>query len=152
MFLPSGQLKRMNTSHSPRPKGRGRPEREPRLECLVQVRSLDGQRRLGEVSERQADELVQRYLCTEKLTATGRRQYLRLLVPEDELPAHGSIASRVTISHVQVSRLPGQSAVSITSSIVTLIPSRLRIERAVGINCIRQRSVSAPTVPFQAGR
>jgi hypothetical protein len=97
----------MNTSHSPRPKGRGRLEGEPRPEHLVQVRSLDTQRLLGKVSETQADELVRRSLCSEKLTATGRRQYLRLLVPEDELPAYASIASRVTVRHVQGQRTPG---------------------------------------------
>jgi hypothetical protein len=63
-LLPSSQLKRMNSSYSPRAKGRGKPEGEPRLEHLVQVRSLDARRRLGEVSETVADELVRGDLCT----------------------------------------------------------------------------------------
>jgi hypothetical protein len=97
----------MNDSYSPRAKGRGRPEGEPRPEHLVQVRSLDALRRLGEVSEADADELVRRHLCTEKLTVSGRRQYLRLLIPEDELPAGSSIASLITIRHLQGQRTPG---------------------------------------------
>lgn len=73
----------------------------------MQVRSLDAQRRLGKVLEADADELVRRNLCTEKLAVNGRRQYLRLLVPEDELPRRGSIASLITVRHVQGQRNAG---------------------------------------------
>jgi hypothetical protein len=97
----------MNRHDSLRAKGRGKPEGEPRLERLVQVRSLDAQRRLGEVSETVADELVRRHLCTEKLTRSGRRQYLRLLIPEDDLPVGSSTASLITTRHVQGQRTPG---------------------------------------------
>jgi hypothetical protein len=97
----------MNRHDSLRAKGRGKPEGEPRLERLVQVRSLDAQRRLGEVSKTVADELIRRHLCTEKLTRSGRRQYLRLLIAEDELPRERSIASLVTTRHVQGQRTPG---------------------------------------------
>jgi len=91
----------MNDCPSPRAKGRGKPEGDLRPERIVQVRSLDARRRLGEVSEDLADELVRRCFCTEKLTAGGRRQYLRLLIPEAELPAKSSIASLITTRHVQ---------------------------------------------------
>lgn len=94
----------MTSDHAPRAKGRGKPEGEPRL---VDVRSLDARRRLGEVSEADADELVRRCLCTEKLTVSGRRQYLRLLVPENDLPVERSKASLITTKHVQGQPTPG---------------------------------------------
>jgi hypothetical protein len=100
-------IERMSTPDSPRAKGRGKPEGELRLDRLVQVRSLDARRLLGEVSERDADELVRRSLCTEKVTATGRRKYLRLLISEDALPAQSSIASLYTVRHVQGQRTLG---------------------------------------------
>ena len=97
----------MNYSQSPRAEGRGKPEVDLCREGVVQIRSVDARRRLGEVSETLANELVRRCLCAEKLTVSGRRQYLRLLVPEDELPAQRSIASLVTTRHVQGQRIPG---------------------------------------------
>ena len=97
----------MSSSNSPRAIGRGKPEGEPRLELPVQVRSLDARRRLGQVSETVADELVRQCFCTEKRSACGGRQYLRLLVPENELPAGSSIASLITTRHVQGQRTPG---------------------------------------------
>jgi len=97
----------MNSSYPPRGNGRGKPEGEPHLRRSVQVRSFDAQGRFGEVSEALADELVRRHLCIEKLTAGGRRQYLRLVVPEDELPVRQSIASLLTTRHVQGQRIPG---------------------------------------------
>jgi hypothetical protein len=97
----------MNSSYSPRANGRGKPEGELRLEHLVQVRSLDAGRRLGEVPESLADELVRQHLCTEKLAVNGRRQYLRLLVPDGELPAESSIASLITTRHVRGQRTAG---------------------------------------------
>ena len=96
----------MNDCPSPQAVGRGKPEGDLRPERVVQIRSLDARRRLGEVSEGLADELVQRRLCAEKLTAGGRRQYLRLLIPEEELPAKSSIASLITIRHVQAQGTP----------------------------------------------
>jgi hypothetical protein len=74
---------------------------------LVQVRSFDARRLIGEVSEAEADELVRLGLCIEKLTTGGRRQYLRLVVPVDELPVRPSSASLITTRHVQGQRIPG---------------------------------------------
>jgi hypothetical protein len=97
----------MNKNDSPRAKSRGKPERELRPEHLVQVRSLDARRRLGEVSNAVAEELVRRRLCTEKFSGSGKRQYLRLLVSEDELPVEKSKASLMTTRHVQGQGPPG---------------------------------------------
>lgn len=91
----------MNGSQSPRAEGRGKPEGDLCRERVVQVRSVDARRRVGEVSESQADELVRRYFCSEKLSANGKREYLRLLIPEDALPVQSSIASLITVRHVQ---------------------------------------------------
>ena len=91
----------MSTTGSPRAKGRGTPEGELRQSGLVQVRSGDGRRLLGEVSEYVADELVRRSLCSAKLSTSGKRRYLRLLIPEDELPSLSSVASLKTIRLVK---------------------------------------------------
>jgi hypothetical protein len=37
----------------------------------------------------------------------GKREYLRLLIPEDELPIGSSIASLITIRHVRGQRIRG---------------------------------------------
>jgi hypothetical protein len=91
----------MTAPNSPRGIGRGKPEGELRPERRVPVRSLDAKRHLGNVSEEEADELILRSLCTEKRAASGRRLYLRLLRPYDELPLLGSIKSLITVRHVQ---------------------------------------------------
>jgi hypothetical protein len=40
----------------------------------------------------------------EKLTRSGKRDHLRLIIPEDELPLQASIASLVTVRHLQGQR------------------------------------------------
>jgi hypothetical protein len=89
------------SSKPPRVNGRGKPEEDARLTEFVQVRSLDAKRLLGRVSEEIANELVRRSFCSEKRAANGKRQFLRLLVHENELPRIGSTASLVTVKHVQ---------------------------------------------------
>ena len=101
------EVQRMSTPFSPRANGRGKPEGEPCLDGPVQVRSLDARRRMGEVSQSQASELVRRSLCIAKRSASGKLQYLRLLIPEEELPVRSSIASLITVRHVQGQRSPG---------------------------------------------
>jgi hypothetical protein len=89
----------MTSSNSPRATGRGKPEGELRRDRPVQLRSLDGNLHLADVSEDQAAELLQRHLCLEKRTAGGRLLYLRLICEQD-LPKKASTASLNTVRHV----------------------------------------------------
>ena len=90
----------MTTSNFPRGTGPGKPEGELRRRP-VQVRSFDATRHVGNVSEGEAVELLRLHLCCEKLSLTGKRLYLRLLIHEEDLPKRSSIASLITVRHVQ---------------------------------------------------
>lgn len=91
----------MTTSNSPRGTCPGKPEGELRRSCPVEVRSFDARRRLGNVSEDQAGELLRLGLCCEKLTISGKRLYLRFMGPEEDMPKYASNASLITVRHVQ---------------------------------------------------
>jgi hypothetical protein len=91
----------MTASNSPRATGRGKPEGEPRRDRRVQLRSIDAKLHLADISEEQAAELLRRHLCSDVRTASGKRLYLRLLISEEDLPRQPSIASLITVRHVQ---------------------------------------------------
>jgi hypothetical protein len=91
----------MSPSNSPRATGPGKPEGELRRGRTVQLRSFDAKLHLADISEEQAAELLRRGLCSEKRTVSGRCLYLRLLIREEDLPKQSSIASLITVRHVQ---------------------------------------------------
>ncbi len=91
----------MTASNRPRGICPGKPEGELRRDRSVQVRSFDAKRCLAYISDQRAAELVGLHLCSEKCSVSGKRLYLRLLIRDEDMPKQASIASLITVRHVQ---------------------------------------------------